>query len=140
MELAERSSTGWTLTLRKIVPSDDRQSAKVYYWWQEEFDAIVIASGRYNLFPPFLVPFNRTKSFHTGYRYNAPHVPDTKGLWAWAKDTVKVIHSRQYRHPETYTNLTVLVVGASSSGIDISREIALVTTLCGVLGYFLTIA
>lgn len=102
MELAERSSTGWTLTLRKIVPSDDRQSAKVYYWWQEEFDAIVIASGR----------------------YNAPHVPDTKGLWAWAKDTVKVIHSRQYRHPETYTNLTVLVVGASSSGIDISREIA----------------
>ncbi|KAL8284301.1 hypothetical protein RQP46_005050 [Phenoliferia psychrophenolica] len=31
--------------------------------------------------------------------------------------------SREYRHPEVYTNATVLVVGASSSGIDISREI-----------------
>lgn len=100
VELAERTRSGWTLTLRKIEPSADGKSAKVH-WWQEEFDAVLVSTGR----------------------YNAPKVPDTKGLQAWARDPPKVIHSREYRHPEVYANETVLVVGASSSGIDISREI-----------------
>lgn len=144
VELAERTSSGWTLTLRKIEPSADGKSAKVH-WWQEEFDAVLVRArdvflwrdGRADAFP---AGFHRTvrslMQIISAYRlilfsnrYNAPKVPDTKGLQAWARDPTKVIHSREYRHPEVYANETVLVVGASSSGIDISREIVYVSSL-----------
>lgn len=38
----------------------------------------------------------------------------------------RVLHSHSYRENATYAGLTVIVIGASASGEDISREIALV--------------
>ena len=52
-------------------------------------------------------------------RFNAPHVPDIPGLQAWADQFPdRVIHSRQYRRPQPYTNQTVLIVGGSVSGVQ----------------------
>jgi len=58
-------------------------------------------------------------------RFNAPNMPNIKGAEAWAKKFPgRLIHSRQYRRPESFANQTVLVVGASASGGEISRELA----------------
>lgn len=63
----------------------------VIFFWQD-FDAIVVASGR----------------------YNAPNIPNISGLKTWAEHFPgKISHSRQYRRPEVYANHTVLIVGAA---------------------------
>ncbi|KAI5460556.1 hypothetical protein BGZ63DRAFT_445171 [Mariannaea sp. PMI_226] len=67
--------------------------------WQ--FDAVVVASGHYNL----------------------PRVPDTPGLAEWkAKYGDRIIHTKEYRHPEAYRDKTVLVIGGGASAMDVCRE------------------
>ncbi|KAJ7575403.1 FAD/NAD(P)-binding domain-containing protein [Mycena floridula] len=91
---------GWTLTLKKLLKTGEKTSKAT--WWTEDFDAIVVASGR----------------------YNAPSIPDIPGLAAWKSHAPQSIsHSREYRHPQSFSNLTVLVVGAGTSGSEISRDI-----------------
>ncbi|KAJ7210168.1 hypothetical protein GGX14DRAFT_565955 [Mycena pura] len=93
---------GWTLTLKRLE-SAGKDSVKAT-WWTEGFDAIVVATGR----------------------YNAPNIPSISGLEDWAKKFPKSItHSRQYRHPQPFTDETVLVVGGATSGVEISREVNL---------------
>ncbi|KAJ6551719.1 hypothetical protein B0H19DRAFT_1158674 [Mycena capillaripes] len=93
---------GWRLTLKRLE-RDGVDSAKAT-WWTEDFDAIVVATGR----------------------YNAPNIPRISGLEDWAqKFPESIIHSRQYRRPQPFTNETVLVVGGATSGVEISREINL---------------
>ncbi|KAG6831535.1 hypothetical protein H0H87_004861 [Tephrocybe sp. NHM501043] len=92
---------GWTLTLKKVVRTGLKSSKAV--WTTEDFDAVVVASGR----------------------YNAPNVPDIAGLAVWAdRFPGHLIHSRQYRTPDLYANQTVLIVGAATSGGEISRDIS----------------
>ncbi|KAJ7723278.1 hypothetical protein DFH07DRAFT_971626 [Mycena maculata] len=91
---------GWTLTLKRLERTGPTSSKAT--WWTEDFDAIVVASGR----------------------YNAPNIPRISGLEEWAKKFPEtIIHSRQYRRPQPFHNETVLVVGGATSGVEITREI-----------------
>ncbi|KIJ50190.1 hypothetical protein M422DRAFT_160070, partial [Sphaerobolus stellatus SS14] len=106
VELAEQrfnedgSRQGWTLTLKNVVPTSENISKVT--WTKESYDAVVVATGR----------------------YNAPNVPDIEGLKEWAERYPgSISHSRQYRHPQPFTNKSVLIVGAATSGGEISREI-----------------
>ncbi|CAK5276527.1 unnamed protein product, partial [Mycena citricolor] len=97
---ATQDEEGWTLTLKRVELLDSK--AKVT-WWTEDFDAVVVATGR----------------------YNAPNIPTISGLQEWTrKFPGTVIHSRQYRRPARFSNQTVLVVGAATSAVEISREVS----------------
>ncbi|KAI9573780.1 hypothetical protein HD554DRAFT_2201978 [Boletus coccyginus] len=91
---------GWRLWLRSLEPT--RQNTHRATWWTEYFDAVVVAVGR----------------------YNAPSMPAIPGLEEWVRmfpDLVR--HSRQYRRPEAYANQSVLIVGASFTGSEVSRDL-----------------
>ncbi|THV08181.1 FAD/NAD(P)-binding domain-containing protein [Dendrothele bispora CBS 962.96] len=91
---------GWTMTLKEFIQTGP-QSYKVK-WWTEDFDAIAIATGR----------------------YNSPSVSPITGLAEWNdKFPENIHHSRQYRRPEGFTNKTVLIIGAASSGAEIAAEL-----------------
>ncbi|KAF7324910.1 Dimethylaniline monooxygenase [Mycena kentingensis (nom. inval.)] len=91
---------GWTLTLKRLEHLG-YGSVKAS-WWSEDFDAIVVATGR----------------------YNAPNIPAIPGLKEWSERFPRsILHSRQYRRPETFANETVLVIGAGTSAVEISREV-----------------
>ncbi|KAJ6604067.1 FAD/NAD(P)-binding domain-containing protein [Mycena sp. CBHHK59/15] len=91
---------GWTLTLKRLERTG-LHSGKAT-WWTENFDAIVVATGR----------------------YNAPNIPSISGLEEWArKFPGSIIHSRQYRRPQPFINETILVVGGAISGVEVTREI-----------------
>ncbi|KAJ7248815.1 FAD/NAD(P)-binding domain-containing protein [Mycena rebaudengoi] len=106
VELVERRhdsvgrAHGWTLTLKRFEQTGPRSSKAT--WWTEDFDAIVVATGR----------------------YNAPNIPPIPGLQEWdRKFPGTVTHSRQYRRPQPFSDETILVVGAATSGVEIAREI-----------------
>jgi cation diffusion facilitator CzcD-associated flavoprotein CzcO len=44
VELAQHTGQEWVLTLRKSL-----EGAEKDYWWQERFDAVVVATGHYYL-------------------------------------------------------------------------------------------
>nr|WPH24930.1 flavin-dependent monooxygenase 3A [Chilo suppressalis] len=56
--------------------------------------------------------------------YNTPFIPNIPGLKDFQGD---VMHSHDYRVPETFAGKRVLVVGAGPSGLDIALEITTVT-------------
>lgn len=110
---------GWTLTLKTLTQAGF-DSYKAVWTKQvsfndlilngclqhpQDFDAVVIATGR----------------------FNAPNIPGIPGLVEWDKAFPgAIIHSRQYRRSATYTNKTVLVVGASVrplSPLDVSIDL-----------------
>ena len=87
----------WKLTLRKY--DAPRQ---VDEWWEEEFDAVVIANGHY------AVPF----------------VPAVPGLDDWlARYPGRIHHSKTYRSPRVYENQRVLIIGNSASGYDVAHQL-----------------
>ncbi|CAG9986772.1 unnamed protein product [Clonostachys byssicola] len=91
---------GWALRTKTLV-ADGASSETVEKSWN--FDAVVVASGHYNL----------------------PRVPDIPGL-AELKGLYpdRVIHSKQYRRPEAYQGSAILIVGGGVSAMDISRELS----------------
>jgi cation diffusion facilitator CzcD-associated flavoprotein CzcO len=69
VEHAEKKDGKWVLTLRKEGPYKD-------LWWQEIFDAIVVASGHYNI----------------------PWIPQIPGILEYeAKFPGRVLHSKHFR-------------------------------------------
>ncbi|PWN47577.1 FAD/NAD(P)-binding domain-containing protein [Violaceomyces palustris] len=56
-----------------------------------------------------------------GGRCNVPFVPCIPGLENFKGE---MMHSAGYRHPERFRGKTVLVVGNSSSGCDVARELS----------------
>ncbi|KAL6301889.1 FAD/NAD(P)-binding domain-containing protein [Sparassis latifolia] len=93
---------GWRLLLKKLVQTD--YGTLKATWYTQVFDAVVVATGR----------------------YNAPHIPPIAGLPEVAQVFPdRLTHSRQYRHPESYASETILIVGASVSGAEISRNLNL---------------
>ncbi|KAH8821443.1 flavin-containing monooxygenase [Xylogone sp. PMI_703] len=87
----------WRLTLRK-----DEPGKKEDYWWTEDFDAVVVASGHYIV----------------------PYIPEIQGLEEFARAYPgSVEHSKSYRGPEKYRGKKVVVVGASISGPDITVDL-----------------
>lgn len=74
----------WVLTLRKQIPGLDED-----YWWQEEFDAVVVATGHYSV----------------------PYVPHIKGLKEFAAVSPgSVLHTKGFRDPETYRGKVRILV------------------------------
>lgn len=78
VEKAEKIGAEWVLTLRKNLPGGHHN-----YWWQETFDALIVASGHYS------IP-------------NLPNVPGLLELEKHHPGTVE--HSKGYRGPERYKN------------------------------------
>ncbi|KAH7407335.1 hypothetical protein BKA64DRAFT_619958 [Cadophora sp. MPI-SDFR-AT-0126] len=67
-----------------------------------EFDAVVVATGRYNV----------------------PRVPDVPGLSAWKQEfPSRISHSKQYRTPDTFRGKTVLIIGGFISSMEITNEL-----------------
>ncbi|KAI4599007.1 hypothetical protein KJ359_002424 [Pestalotiopsis sp. 9143b] len=87
----------WKLTLRKYDPA-----RHVDTWWEETFDAVILANGHYSV----------------------PYVPHVKGLEGFiGKYPERVVHSKYYRSPAVYADEKVLVIGNSASGHDITSEL-----------------
>ncbi|KAH8676745.1 flavin dependent monooxygenase-like protein [Tricladium varicosporioides] len=99
VELVRKDSNSkWVLALRK--PLDNGQED---YWWEERFDAVVVASGHYHV----------------------PFIPHIDGLAKFTHDFPgRVEHSKAWRGPKKYRSKRVIVVGASISGPDISFSMA----------------
>ncbi|KAF7983562.1 hypothetical protein HWV62_21150 [Athelia sp. TMB] len=94
------SEHGWTITLKTLA----RTGLNSYEvtWRQERFDAIVVATGR----------------------FNAPYIPTIPGLSGWnSRFGDRISHARAYRRPEPYANETILIVGAANSGSEIARDL-----------------
>ncbi|KAJ3794505.1 hypothetical protein GGU11DRAFT_795974 [Lentinula aff. detonsa] len=99
-DIQSHKETGWSLLLRQFIQIGNN-SYKIR-WWEEEFDAIVVASGR----------------------FNAPNTPLIPGLEQWAQSFPHLItHSRQYRRPDEFHNQSVLIIGGSVSGTEIAEEL-----------------
>ncbi|KAM0274377.1 hypothetical protein ACHAQH_007914 [Verticillium albo-atrum] len=75
VERAVKTEAGeWVVTLRKETPGKD-------YWWEERFDALVVASGHYNV----------------------PWIPDIPGLIEFdARFPGKILHSKHFRGSESF--------------------------------------
>ncbi|KAI5457412.1 hypothetical protein BGZ63DRAFT_408153 [Mariannaea sp. PMI_226] len=99
-------STGqdrWRLSLRRF----DRVR-NLDEWWEEVFDAVIIANGHYSI----------------------PYVPEVKGLAEWIKKFPdRVVHSKSYRLPSTFAGQKVLVIGNSASGHDVANELTTTAAL-----------
>ncbi|KAF2436865.1 FAD/NAD(P)-binding domain-containing protein [Tothia fuscella] len=95
VEKAEKIQGKWVLTLRK----EDKGKN---YWWTEEFDALVVASGHYNI----------------------PWIPEVEGLLDYdAKYPGRILHSKHFRDAKEFTGKKVIVVGAAVSSSEIIHEI-----------------
>ncbi|KXH53421.1 dimethylaniline monooxygenase [Colletotrichum nymphaeae SA-01] len=85
----------WKLTLRKDGENTD-------YWWEERFDAVIVASGHYNV----------------------PYIPSIDGLPEFARDRPgSVIHSKHFRGRDAFKGKKIVVVGASVSAGDIAFDL-----------------
>ncbi|KUI61837.1 Thiol-specific monooxygenase [Cytospora mali] len=72
-------------------------------WWTERFDAVVVASGHFNV----------------------PWVPAVEGLEEFERGRPgSVLHSKMYRGRDGFRGKRVVVVGASVSGADIAYDLA----------------
>ncbi|KAL7621773.1 hypothetical protein AAE478_009100 [Parahypoxylon ruwenzoriense] len=95
VERAEKVGNEWKLTLR-------REGQETDYWWNEFFDAVVVASGHYTV----------------------PYIPPTEGLEEFEKARPgSVIHSKHYRGRDTFKDKRVVIVGASVSAADIAVDL-----------------
>ncbi|KAK1598166.1 uncharacterized protein LY79DRAFT_586794 [Colletotrichum navitas] len=87
----------WRLTLRKF-----NVTRNVDVWWQEVFDAVVLANGHYSV----------------------PYVPYVKGLDEYIKKFPgRVVHSKIYRSPEPFAGKRIVTIGNSASGHDVTAEL-----------------
>lgn len=96
VELAEWQGDHWILTLRRRSPDHD-------YWWQQRYDKLVVALGKY---------------IH-------PYVPHVPGL-----DTFPGLlqHSQLFRSLETYRDKKVIVVGGSILAMDLVYDVLFVAS------------
>jgi hypothetical protein len=91
------SSQKWKLALRK---HDQVQNVDI--WWEQVFDAVVLANGHYTV----------------------PFIPEVKGLTHYLSlFPNRVTHSKTYRSPSVFRDRKVVVIGNSASGQDITAEL-----------------
>jgi thioredoxin reductase len=98
--VAKRESDGrWLVRTCELVTTPTNYTLKRE---TSEFDAVVVATGRYNV----------------------PRVPDVPGLSAWKQEfPSRISHSKQYRTPDTFRGKTVLVIGGFISSMEITNEL-----------------
>ena len=92
------SQKQWTVKTQDVSSKDCREVEV------ETFDAVVVASGHFNV----------------------PYIPDVPGIKHWNESYSGAIsHSKFYRRPENFEDKKVLLVGASASGTDIGAQIGM---------------
>ncbi|KAI0011192.1 FAD/NAD(P)-binding domain-containing protein [Xylariaceae sp. FL0662B] len=95
VEKAEKIGGEWVLTLRKETSGRN-------YWWREIFDALVVATGHYNV----------------------PWFPNIPGLLEYdLKYPGKISHSKHFRGGSKFRGKRVVVVGGSVSSHEVVHEI-----------------
>lgn len=99
---ASSSTSTWEVTIHPAQQQQQQQaeaSSSGGGSSTERFDAVVVANGHYSV----------------------PRFPRLPGA-----DTFPglVMHSHNYRRPEGFMGQTVVLVGASSSGVDVAEELA----------------
>lgn len=97
VELAEKVGSEWRLVLRRDgdVRGEDE-------WWEERFDAVIVAGGHYNV----------------------PYIPRIKGLVELERTRPgSVKHSKMFRGRDAYRDKRVVIVGASVSAADIVYDL-----------------
>jgi thioredoxin reductase len=100
VEKVEKLGHQWNLTLRQSGHSDGTNPKD--YWWEEQFDAVIVASGHYSV----------------------PLVPDIPGLaTAFERYPTAFEHSKAYRRADDYVNKRVVVVGGSVSSADLVADL-----------------
>ncbi|KXH60355.1 dimethylaniline monooxygenase [Colletotrichum salicis] len=88
-------SEEWKLTLRK-----DGENTE--YWWEERFDAVMVAPGHYSV----------------------TYIPSLDGLSEFSRDRPgSVTHSKHFRGRAAFKGKKVVVVGASVSAGDIAFDL-----------------
>ncbi|KAH7414116.1 hypothetical protein DE146DRAFT_750286 [Phaeosphaeria sp. MPI-PUGE-AT-0046c] len=97
VELAEKVGGEWRLVLRKSNDADKKEE-----WWEERFDAVIVASGHFNV----------------------PYIPHINGLAEFERaQPGSVKHSKMFRGRDAYRGKRVVVVGASVSAADIAYDV-----------------
>ncbi|KAL4889705.1 hypothetical protein BDV59DRAFT_210131 [Aspergillus ambiguus] len=100
VEKVEKKASTWILTLRQSGHFYRDQPAE--YWWQEEVDAVIVASGHYNV----------------------PLIPEIPGLAAaFQAHPTKFEHSKSFRSSDVYVNKKVVVVGGNISSADLIADL-----------------
>jgi hypothetical protein len=95
VERVEKVGQEWKVTLRREEDEND-------FWWVEWFDAVIVASGHFNV----------------------PYVPEVRGLEDLeCKFPGSVLHSKMYRGRDAFRGKRVVVVGGSVSAADISTDL-----------------
>ncbi|KAM6557120.1 hypothetical protein CsatB_004139 [Cannabis sativa] len=97
-----RSKSKSTPRKRDYSHSDDEMNEEEFVEIDEIYDAVVVCVGH----------------------YKEPRVAQIQGIDVWPG---KQMHSHNYRIPEPFRDQVVVLIGASMSAADISREIAAVT-------------
>lgn len=95
----DTGSETWTVRTLVLEHSSHRPRFREQSW---VFDAVVVASGHYNM----------------------PRIPAIPGLAEWkATWPDRVMHSKRYRTPEPFASEKVFLIGAGVSSWDIAREL-----------------
>ncbi|KAI2621700.1 FAD/NAD(P)-binding domain-containing protein [Hypoxylon sp. NC1633] len=95
VERAEKLGGEWVLTLRK-------EELGRNYWWRETFDALVVATGHYNV----------------------PWFPSIPGLLEYdERFPGKILHSKHFRTAAKFKGKRIVVVGGSISAHEVIHEI-----------------
>lgn len=97
VELAEKVGDEWRLVLRKPNEAGGKDE-----WWEERFDAVVVASGHFNV----------------------PYIPHIDGLAEFEQARPgSVKHTKMFRGRDAYRGKRVVVVGASVSAADTAYDL-----------------
>ncbi|KAF5005947.1 hypothetical protein FDECE_7645 [Fusarium decemcellulare] len=95
VERAFKGDAKWNLTLRRSDPDTD-------YWYQESFDALIVASGIYWV----------------------PKIPSIPGLREYnQKFPGRALHSKYFRSVDAYKERVVLIVGNGITALDLIRDL-----------------
>lgn len=100
VEKVEKHGQQWALTLRQSGHIHESQQSD--YWWQEHFDAVIVATGHYSV----------------------PLVPDIPGLdQALSSHPAAFEHSKAFRSHNDYVAKNVIVVGGNVSSADLVADL-----------------
>ncbi|KAL4780622.1 hypothetical protein BJX76DRAFT_364158 [Aspergillus varians] len=100
VERVEKVGGKWRVTARQA--GHFQREKPVEYWWQEDFDAVVVASGHYNV----------------------PLIPEIEGLEGVFKEHPgKFEHSKSFRSANDYVDKRVVVVGGNISSADLIADL-----------------
>ncbi|KAH8690776.1 dimethylaniline monooxygenase (N-oxide forming) [Talaromyces proteolyticus] len=101
VERAEKKGDKWILSLRQPGHAESNGQPRDF-WWQENFDAVVVATGHYNV----------------------GAIPNIEGInETYKKVPVVFEHSKSYRSPDNYVAKKVVVVGGNISAADIVTDL-----------------